>query len=219
MFALTKKRFHLLELHDCEWFPSQMRELMLDVLRLSWKVGLWQSNLSVAAPILVSAMKEMGSNNVVDLCSGSGGPWFELQPYIKNKYGTHIKVRLSDLYPNESLSSRSQINDDVTYIQTPVDATKIHLIKESKNSFLTMFTALHHFKPDQVRAILQSVVDNNQGIAIFEPQNRSLYTMFCVVPLIAYLAMVAPLMFPFSWKRLFYTFTYMIPFVLVFDGI
>ena len=86
--------------------------------------------------------------------------------------------------------------------------------------FRTMFTAFHHFRPADARAILASAVRDRQGIAIFEATSRTpaALGMMLAVPLVVWL--LTPLIRPFRWSRLFWTYVVpVIPVAIMFDGV
>ena len=47
-------------------------------------------------------------------------------------------------------------------------------VPERLTGLRTVFTAFHHFRPADARAILESAVRDRQGIAIFEATFRTL---------------------------------------------
>ena len=69
-------RAHLFELEDLPWFPVVVRNLATDYLQFV------QSRLALHEPI-VSLLREAvvttDSKDVIDLCSGGGGPVLALQ--------------------------------------------------------------------------------------------------------------------------------------------
>jgi hypothetical protein len=83
-----------------------------------------------------------------------------------------------------------------------------------------MFTSFHHFPPEEARAILQNAVDAGQGIGVFEITRRAPSTIALMFPWALMLFVFAPLIRPFRWSRLFYTYVIpIIPLVLLFDGV
>ena len=78
--------------------------------------------------------------------------------------------------------------------------------------FRTLFTAFHHFPPDQAKQILTSAVKGVQGIGVFEYTDRNLLR-WSLLTLITPVTMlfVAPFLKPFSFSRLFWT--YCLPFI------
>ena len=86
--------------------------------------------------------------------------------------------------------------------------------------FRTQFLSFHHFKPADAQQILQSAVDNQSVIGIFEGQKRSVahFIQFFFSPINVLL--MTPFIRPFSLGRII--FTYLLPVVPVFvwwDGL
>jgi hypothetical protein len=75
--------------------------------------------------------------------------------------------------------------------------------------FRTLFTAFHHFRPADARAILAAAVRDRQGIAIAEASSRSAaaLAMMALVPLAVWALTLA--IRPFRWSWLFWT--YLVP--------
>jgi len=215
-------RIHWFEFHDFPWFPSTLRIFLTDLLTMCWTFGIFTSFHEMAMPFIKNAMKQTGTFELVDLCSGSGGPLINIQRDLKSKQNFHIKVTLTDLFPptgelQDQISKRS--NGSVQYFHKAVDATCVP--PELDSSFSTMFTSLHHFKPEDARKIIQDVVTKNRGIGIFETQERSLVVILVYLILLPVLTLVfTPFLRPFRFDRLFWT--YIIPVVPLFfllDGI
>ena len=77
-------------------------------------------------PVLVTALQRTGTRQVLDLCSGAGGPWQWLHPALAAK-GLNVSVRLTDKYPNAGavgLMSRLA-NRSIRYDAEPVNATRV----------------------------------------------------------------------------------------------
>jgi hypothetical protein len=69
------RRIELHEIHDHPGFPAMLRDLVTDGMQALWNFG------NTYKPILgdlLRGMKQAGSREVLDLCSGGGGPWIRL---------------------------------------------------------------------------------------------------------------------------------------------
>jgi hypothetical protein len=98
-----------------------------------------------------------------------------------------------------------------------IDAMKVPCKLEG---FRTMFSSFHHFSPDEACAILQNAVDASQSIGIFEVTRRAPLTISLMFPWALMLFLCTPLIRPFRWSRLFWTYLIpIIPFVVLFDGV
>ena len=210
------KRIGLSEIHEQPWFPKFLRDDVTDVLQFTLNFG---RVYEPAASCLCKALKAAGTDRLVDLCSGAGGPWSLLYRLVENEDTGKLEVCLTDKYPNivsfERLHEAS--GGRIGYCAEPVDAAKI---PAQLGGFRTLFTSFHHFSPDEAAAIIQNAVDTRQGIAIFEaPRRRTLsILMVFLMPLSALL--LGPFIRPFRLSRIIWTyFLPVIPFVLWFDGI
>src|ERR1700733_626211 len=211
----TMRRIQFIELHDQAWFPPSLRDEVIDALQFG--LGLLKPYGSVAA-LLRRAFNFSRSQSIVDMCSGGGGPW----PYLSRKVGDPaqvIHVCLTDKYPNlgafQKLKAASE--DRITFRPESVDATKV---PGDLKGFRTMFTAFHHFSPQQARAILQNAVDDGQNIGVFEMTKRAPWTMALMIPWALMPLFFTPWIRPFCWSRLFWTYVVpVIPFVFLFDGV
>lgn len=210
------RRIGLSEIHEQPWFPKFLRDDVTDVLQFTLNFGrVYQP----AARCLRKALKAAGTDRLVDLCSGAGGPWSWLYRLVENDETGKLQVCLTDKYPNIASFERLQeaSGGRIGYCAEPVDAANIpaHL-----RGFRTLFTSFHHFSPDEAAAIIQNAVDTRQGIAIFEaPRRRTLSIVMAVLmPLSALL--MGPFIRPFRLSRIIWTYLLpVIPFVLWFDGI
>ncbi len=208
-------RRHLLEIHEQPWCPAAIRDGATDCLRLIATVG---NQYKHVAPLLQHALVAAGATRIIDLCAGGGGPWRSLAGKLSTYQGEPVQILLTDLYPNQAAGEAhpTATTPQLHFVRTPVDATQPPV---ELSGFRTLFTAFHHFSPEQAQAILQDAVTRGQGIAIFEQTARTpvaLMTMF-LLPWLALLAV--PLNRP--WRRASFFWTFIlpaIPLVLWFDG-
>jgi len=87
---MTLPRFHLFELEDQPWLPDIVRDLATDYLCFIQSVlGLHRPIVSV----LADALRATGARDIVDLCSGGGGPAISLQTSLAaGGLSTHITL-------------------------------------------------------------------------------------------------------------------------------
>jgi hypothetical protein len=159
-----------------------------------------------------------GCCSIVDVCSGSGGPWLALSQKLQGGKAPY-RIWLTDRFPNlaafEKVKAASA--NVIDFYRTSVDAMNVPV---ELDGFRTMFSSFHHFPPAQARAILQNAVDARQGIGIFEITGRT-PSAVCMM----FLWFLTPFVFtpsirPFRWSRMFYTYVLpLIPLVLLFDGL
>jgi hypothetical protein len=206
----------LLEFHDQAWFPELLRDRVTDALQFIFRLGgVYRS----VVPLLRRAMERAGSERILDLCSGGGGPWLWLNRFFQADDGAPVEICLTDKFPNSEAyrEASEQTQGQITYAEKGVDALAVHA---ELPGFRTIFGSFHHFTPDQAVGILQNAADSGQGIGVFEAAKRHPLTiaMTTIMPIAGFLT--APFTRPFRWSRLFWTYIVpVIPFVLYFDGV
>lgn len=207
-------RLHLFELEDQKWFPTALRNYGTDYLRfIANKFDLY----APIVPVLADVLKRSNTNQVVDLASGGGGGWLEINKKLLVEV-PDLKVVLTDYYPNipAFLNTLAQTRN-FAYISNSVDARDVppHL-----KGVRTQFLSLHHFRPKDVRQILQNAVDSGNSFAAFEAQDRSVLSLLKMLFVPLGVLWFTPSIKPFDWERL--ALTYLIPIIPLFvfwDGV
>ena len=210
------RRRHLIEIHEQSWCPVAVRDGATDCLRLIALIG---RQFDGALPPLRRALAMTGAERIVDLGSGGGGPWLALRARLHTAAGAPAPIILTDLFPNRQAlqAARAQAPAQIDFVEHAVDATNVPV---ELPGLRTLFTTFHHFDPPTAQAILQDAVDARQGIAIFEQTQRTRAAQLFMLILAPIALLSAPLLRPFCWSRLFWTYVIpAIPAVLVFDGI
>ena len=114
-------RLHFTEIQDQAWFPRFLRDAVTDTLQYAFNTaGLYMPVL----PQLQKVLRISGARNVLDLCSGGGGPWLRLQRALEENHRLQVEVRLSDKYPNLSALHHlhAMTGKRLTFHNDPVDA-------------------------------------------------------------------------------------------------
>ncbi len=208
------RRCHLLEIIDQPWCPEPIRDAVTDYLQ---HVIHTMNTYGQITPHLVSALRHTAANQIVDLCSGGGGPWVRLQEEFKRQQ-IPVEVCLTDLYVNTEALQRIETTDNgIRFHPHPVNAMQM---PDELNGFRTLFSSFHHFKPEQAQAILRDAVNSRRGIGIFEATKRHPAALLAILltPLLVWI--VTPRIRPFRWSRLLWTYLIpVVPFVVLFDGI
>jgi hypothetical protein len=209
------KRLHLIEIEDQDWCPRSVRDAVTDYLQFFFVAT---KTYTAMIPLLAVVLQRTSSRRVLDLCSGAAGPWLWLRPALA-EMGVSVSVCLTDKYPNlEGFERASRLtNQVISYHPQPVDPTKV---PGDLLGFRTMFSAFHHFRPEQACAVLADAVRNRQGIGIFEAtQRRPLALLFTLLAPLGVLV-VTPVIRPFRWSRLLWTYLLpLVPLVTLFDGL
>lgn len=164
------RRAELVEFHDLPWFPKIWRDMLTDYLAyISCEWGAYH-------PVLLKlkgAVEKGKSQRIIDLCSGASGPLIKLRRYLCREDGTPMPILLTDKYPNlaafEKVSEASR--GALTFEAASVDAMDV---PAAMDGFRTVFSAFHHFNPEQAIRILRDAVDKKAGIGIFEYTERKL---------------------------------------------
>jgi hypothetical protein len=209
-------RIHFFEIEDQPWCPRFLRDAGTEYLEfMETKTGGYRP----IAKRLARAIERTGSGRVVDLGSGSGGPWLDLLPEVSRELGRPLDVRLTDRYPNPSAIERTAKLSGGALRFEPRSVDALDVPKELEG-FRTMFSSFHHFRPEQARALLADAVRKRTGIAVFEATERSLASILsvCFAPLVA--LAITPWLRPFRFTRLLFTYLIpVIPLFLLFDGV
>lgn len=209
-------RRQLWEIHEQPWCPAQVREGTTDCLNA---FAIWAGQYAAVVPKLREAFRQTNSSRVIDLCSGSGGPWLQLYRRFHRDAAHPLEIVLTDLYPNLSAMRDAEMRSQgqICFIATPVDATQL---SSELEGFRTLFTAFHHFPPEIARSILQDAVNQRQGIAIFEQTSRSVVALLVMLAVPWLALLIVPFIRPFRLSRLFWTYIIpAIPMLLYIDGI
>jgi len=209
------RRMQLIEIHEQPWFPPFLRDDVTDALQ--YGMGF----LKAYAPIgtmLQNALGSLNCRSILDLCSGGGGPWPELSRNLSGNPCAN-QVRLSDKFPNlrafQNVSAAS--GNHITFCGEPVDAMRV---PRELTGFRTIFSAYHHFSPEEARAVLQNAVDAGESIGIFEVTRRTALAIGLMIPWAVLVFVTTPWIRPFRWSRLFWTYLIpIVPFVVWFDGV
>jgi hypothetical protein len=209
------KRRQLVELEDLPWWPRAFRDAGTDYLAAALRVT---KTYAVMAPRLAAALKRCGATGIVDLCSGGGGPWADLLPAVRAAAGADVSLCLTDKYPNTA--ALAQVAGQIPGVRFEAESVSALDVPGRLDGFRTVFSAFHHFRPADARAILASAVRDGQGIAVVEPTSRTpvALAMMLLVPLAVWL--ITPVIRPFRWSRLFWTYVVpVVPVATMFDGI
>jgi len=211
-------RMHLFEWEDLPWFPHMWRNYMTDMLRHAFT--LWAPRAGFVTKQLNHLLDATGSDQIVDLCSGSSGPilWFREQ--LETQRGAPVRVMLTDKYPNLPAYRylAEQSDGRVRFRSEPVDATAP---PADLGKLCTMFACLHHFRPQVARRILESAARQRRALAVFEVSERRAKAILLAGiggPLAVLL--LTPFVRPFRWGRLFWTYLVpVVPLALAWDAV
>jgi ubiquinone/menaquinone biosynthesis C-methylase UbiE len=161
-----------------------------------------------------------GTHKLLDLGSGGAEQIAMLIKHAKRQGLSTTQFVLSDLYPNVTTWQALQRQfgeDSFSYMEQPLSALDMRGVGLRHWS---IFSAFHHFAPQDVEKILQQLIQNGDGLCITEFTKRR---WFDLAPMI--LALPVHLVVPFfakkfKWsKLLFTTIIPIVPLMASFDGI
>ncbi|MCP3104965.1 hypothetical protein LZ198_39480 [Myxococcus sp. K15C18031901] len=208
----TVPRLHLFEFIDQAWFPRALRDLTTDYLHtVSNRLGLFDG----ATAVLARGLRSGHTRELLDLGSGGRGPLPRLRRLLAEQEDLEARVLLSDKYPNAEAAARASA-EDVTYVDRSVDALRV---PADLRGMRTLFNTLHHFRPEEVRAVLSDAMARGVPIAAFESVRRSPAGLFSMlwVPLLVWL--FTPWVRPLTPLRLVLTYVIPVaPLLIAWDG-
>ena len=213
------KRIHLFEIEDQSWFPNWLRICMTRLIVVMHRLLKTKHEIS---SLIAPMMKETGNTQIIDLCSGSGGPMPDVLEELKTKHGlSDIQLSLSDLYPNDKAVQKfaTDGNNQINYIPEPVDATSLG--PEIKG-LRTIICGFHHMRPAVAKEILTEAHRSKQPICIYEisDNNAPAISLLISLPLTFIMCFfITFLVRPISWQQLVFTFIIpIIPLAFAWDG-
>jgi hypothetical protein len=204
---MTFPRFHLFEFEDQPWFPRH-RARSGDRY-LCFILSALEPHRAIVS-VLADALRATGACEIVDLCSGGGGPAISLQASLAAA-GLSTHITLIDRFPNRRAFHRIA---DVSYGQIGFVAQSVdaRCVPRTLGGFRTIFNSFHHFREADAKKILRNAAESRQAIGIFEYPERSaliILLTLCFTPLLV--ALATPFIRPYRWTRFF--FTYLVPLV------
>jgi SAM-dependent methyltransferase len=158
----TKKRFCMNEIEDYQlfndWFPDIANGMLYD-MSYSQK---YKTN-----KLPEDFVKLMDSDEFLDIGSGGGEATIF---HLHQIFGNNIKIVLSDLHPKIELWNELT-NNNIRYIKTPVDATKLSEMSTSKlPKQISCFGSFHHMDEKTIMQIFDELKKNNMKMFIVEPR-------------------------------------------------
>lgn len=203
-----------MEFEDQPWLPHGLRGLVTHALRQMNDAIDAYSNVT---PLLLRLVEPLSSPRIIDICSGSGGPWPRLWPTLRKEV-PDMTLELSDAFPNPaSVASWVERERGVNYCETAVDASNV---PGDLVGARTIFTGLHHFQPDAATRVLADAVAARAPIGAFEFTRRSpANVVFGGLAAGLALPLFVPFLRPFHWSYLFWTYLFPLgPLVYAWDA-
>lgn len=174
-------RLQLFEFNDESWVPESLRDTIVEALSRSLA---WGGFLRPLAPVLDAFLSASGTQEVLDLCAGAGGP-----ALILSREGERLgldppRFLMTDLYPRVSAwtQAKQQRPSNIDFVADSVDATRISA-GLSEGRARTIFNAFHHFPPELAGAILRDAVRSEAPIFVSECFERDPRGAFPLIPI------------------------------------
>jgi hypothetical protein len=209
-------RLQLFEFTDLPGLPRPVRRWLGDYLR---GVVTLTRLFEPAAPRIAALLRSAGTDQVVDLCSGAGGPWPALAPCVELALGRPVHVHLTDLHPDGDAWAwlEADATRGVTGYPGPVRADRV---PAELAGVRTLFDGFHHLPPAAARAVLADASRRGVPILAAEAVERSALGLVGVLasPLLVW--MVTPFLRPVSISRLLLTYLVpVVPLLVLWDGV
>ena len=209
-------RLQLFEFTDLPGLPRPIRRWLGDYLR---GIVTLTRFFEPAGPRIAALLRSAGTDQVVDLCSGAGGPWPALAPGVEAVLGRPVHVHLTDLHPDGDSWAWLEASAARGVTGHPGSVPADHVPAELPG-VRTLFDGFHHLTPVAARAVLADASLRGVPILAAEAVERSAVGLLVVLtsPLLVWL--VTPFLRPVSASRLLFTYLVpVIPLLVLFDGV
>lgn len=162
------RRFAVPEFGDARWLPARTRRQLTTLL--SWQTCHYDL-YSRAAPIVTRLLGRARSGRVLDLASGSAGPWPKLLEAIDR---SDVSVTLTDAYPQPE---RWRAIGDAR-LRAHEAAVRLPMVPRELGDVWTLFSALHHLDAASICTLLAAAQRAMIPFGAFEFTSRSITAPF-----------------------------------------
>jgi hypothetical protein len=209
------KRFNLCEIADKPWFPATFRNLMTDILEFTVvRFRIYEPVI----PLIKELILHMKTTRIIDLCSGSTGPWSQILAQLQEQ-DKAVSVTLTDKYPNIQAfkNIKERFGNKIDYTLSMVDAMNV---PADLKGIRTIFSAFHHFEPDAARKILQNAVNSRSAIGVFEFTEKRLDKIGFAFFLPLFVLLITLFIRPRTFKMIFWVnIIPVLPWVMLHDAV
>lgn len=180
MRPATFRRLHLFEFNDSHWAPESLRDTVVEALSRSLR---WGGITRELVPAIEAFLDESGSEELLDMCAGAGGPALAMYEVMSERSATPIRIVMSDLFPRpEAWAELKRVTGGhIDYVAEPADATALPPAVSRGRARLVL-NAFHHFPPELGREILADAVRCRAPVMISEAFERTLKGFLPIVP-------------------------------------
>ena len=164
-------RLQLFEFNDLPLAPVALRESIVEALSRTLR---WGRVLEGLTGPFASFLDRTGATEVLDLCSGAGGPAALPAAELRRSRRTPPKFLLTDLHPNPDMWAALQARDPATisFVPESVDATAIPE-GLGRGRVRMIVNALHHLPPDLAGSVLRGACAEGPGVFVAEGFERN----------------------------------------------
>lgn len=211
------RRRHLFEWEDQPWLPASLRDIITDHLQHAFASDRAKYLRETIVDILEPPLRRSGATQVVDVCSGSGGPLPALFDELTTRLGRPLTAKLTDLYPNEAAFKAAEAKSSGR-VHGHLKSVSAFDVSKELGTFQTLFTSFHHFAPEDAKRVLADAANKRRTISIIEPFRRADLPLVAVGGLLRGI-LATPFIGRMSLAR--FLWTYPIPLsamVLAWDG-
>ena len=211
------KRIQLVEFEDLPWFPNWLRQCMTIYLQSLHRM---LGTAELIEPLVRRGLR--GSNVIIDLCSGAGGPMIDVTKALRSNpdYAATTLV-LTDLYPNHQTITSLQETGH-SWIRYEVQAIDAATVPPKLLGLRTMICCFHHMPPAVAKNILQDAASQKQPFLAFEISDNSspFWFWWLAIPIVFCLSLVLTIWVrPLSMRQLLFTYCIpIIPAFIAWDG-
>jgi len=162
-------RLQLFEFNDLPWVGADLRDTIVESLSRGLR---WGRTLTGMVDPFGRFLAMAGTHEVLDLCSGAGGPAGIIVEEFRRAGQLPPEMLLTDLYPRERAWQRLSAQEPaITAHFAPVDATAIPE-QLGAGRARAIINAFHHFPPALATRILEDAVRARAPIWVSEPFER-----------------------------------------------
>ena len=167
----VRARHHLFEFNDSPWAPVALRETIIESLS---RTLAWGRILRPVVPPFRSFLRLTGATEILDLCSGAGGPAAILAREIARAGGAPPHFLMTDLQPRPDVWAKLRAAHPgiLDFVPDSVDATRIPA-GLGKGRARVIINAFHHFRPELAAEILRGACEEAPGVFLVEGFERN----------------------------------------------
>ena len=199
-------RLHAPEIEDEAWCPRVVRDGLTGFLQITSEV---LRVYDAATPAIAGLLQRHHGRQVVDLCSGGGGPVVRLRSILARDHGVDVDVVLTDLYPNlDAFAAAAARDPRIAGRRDPVDATDV---PADLDGVRTVINGFHHLRPELARRLVVDAARKRQPFIAVEVVERRWQTVLLLMgtPILALL--LSPFQRPLTASRL--ALTWLLPLI------